>query len=151
MERRIHSKRPPRLSYRHYLLHFKWPLILVTMLFVCLSSLKINFHYSTYSSNDIDYPANQMVTDVIYPLDVLHHPPTNDSILYYLKKKDQLKSRDDQQAMQKKQKTIVPMRDQSVTHKSFQILEYTTVFYQPRFCSHQKEQIFGKTCPYTNW
>ncbi len=54
-------------------------------------------------------------------------------------------------AVDRQQKIILPLIYNESSSKSFLIYEFTRVFGQPRFCSHAKEDIFGKTCPFTNW
>ena len=86
------------------------------------------------------------VSLVLYPTD-----PSNASIRYYFSKKNDIKVRDDADAVKKKQKTIVPFERPRSASKSYLILEYTRVFGQPRFCSSTDAQIFGQSCPFTNW
>lgn len=89
---------------------------------------------------------------VLYPTDPLNsNHPLNASIRYHFSKKDDLKVRDDADAVQKKQKTIVPFDRHTRASESYLVLEYTRVFGQPRFCSLTNEQIFGQSCPFTNW
>ena len=89
---------------------------------------------------------------VLYPTDPLDsNCPLNASIRYYLSAKDDLKLRDDDHAVENKQKTIVPFERHRDASESHLILEYTHVFGQPRFCSFTDEQIFGRSCPFTNW
>jgi hypothetical protein len=90
-------------------------------------------------------------SNVMYPIDVMNNKRVNISINYQFFKKDELKLVDDANAVKRRQKVVLPWIEVHTPPKSYLILEYTKVFLQPRFCSHTNEQIFGKTCPYTNW
>ncbi|CAF4361314.1 unnamed protein product, partial [Adineta steineri] len=89
-------------------------------------------------------------SNVIYPIDVINNHVINTSITYHLTKKDELKLIDDANAANKKHKIILPLIKHENRLNSHLIVEYTNVFNKPRFCSSTNEQIFGKTCPYTN-
>ncbi|CAF1218277.1 unnamed protein product [Adineta ricciae] len=45
---------------------------------------------------------------------------------------------------------ILSLEKEKLAVDSYLILEFTRVFQHPRFCSHKKHEIFGRTCPYTN-
>jgi len=148
MEKRIHSKNISNLTYRHYLLHFKWPLLgfLFILSFLIFTQINLTSIY-TIQEQDIEV----FDTNVIYPIDVLNNNQINTSIDYYFLKKDQLKIIDDADAANKNFKIVLPLiKDQSLS-ESYLILEFTKIFRRPKFCSSTNEQIFGKFCPYTNW
>ncbi|CAF0761017.1 unnamed protein product [Rotaria sordida] len=150
MEKRIHSKKTHNLTYRHYLYHFKWPLVGFIFLLSFLTFIQMNLT-TIFVSNTIQeqQQIEQLNRNVIYPIDILNNN-NSVNINYYFLEKDKLKFIDDTHAVNKKQKIILPLIKDQSTSKSYLILEYTHVFGQPRFCSHTNEQIFGKTCPYTN-
>jgi hypothetical protein len=150
MDKRVHKNRSTNLTYRHYLFHFKWPLLGFIFILIFLSLTQMNLSSYVFSSNQFDDNFEILFTDVIYPIDVLNQNNENKSILYYFTKKDQLKAIDDYKSIDRKQKVILPLINNKLA-ESYLILEYTHVFGHPRFCSHSKEEIFGKTCPYTNW
>jgi hypothetical protein len=150
MDKRVHKNRSTNLTYRHYLFHFKWPLLGFIFILIFLSLTQMNLSSYVFSSNQFDDNFEILFTDVIYPIDVLNQNNENKSILYYFTKKDQLKAIDDYKSIDRKQKVILPLINNKLS-ESYLILEYTHVFGHPRFCSHSKEEIFGKTCPYTNW
>jgi len=150
MDKRVHKNRSTNLTYRHYLFHFKWPLLGFIFILIFLSLTQINLSSYIFSSNQYDDNFEILFTNVIYPIDVLNQNNENKSILYYFTKKDQLKAIDDYKSIDRKQKVILPIINKKLS-ESYLILEYTHVFGHPRFCSHSKEEIFGKTCPYTNW
>jgi len=151
MDKRIHKKRSVKLTYRHYLFHFKWPLLGFIFLLIFLSLNRMNLTSYIYSSDKFEENFEILFTDVIYPIDIFNENTQNKSILYYFTKKDQLKAIDDVKAIDRKQKVILPLINNRSLSNSYLILEFTQVFHHPRFCSHSKEDIFGKTCPYTNW
>lgn len=144
MEQRIHSSKLSKLTYRHYLLHFKWPLlgllsIIIFLIFVRFQKTStISFHRGKES----------VEITVIYPTDIINK---ESSIKDYFMNKDQLKSKDDIQAMEKHLKIVMPLDIDRSQAKSYVILEYTKVFGKPKFCSLTNEKIFGSFCPYTNW
>jgi len=151
MDKRIHKKRSTNLTYRHYLFHFKWPLLGFIFILIFLSLTQTNLSSYVFSTNQFEEENFEILfTDVIYPIDILNQDNQNKNILYYFTKKDQLKSIDDTKSIDRKQKVILPLINNK-SSESYLILEYTHVFGHPRFCSHSKEEIFGKTCPYTNW
>lgn len=147
MDKRIHTKSSTNLTLRHYLFHFKWPLIIFISILIFFSLIPMNFTTYIYPSEKFEI----LFTDVIYPIDVFNENIRNTSILYYFERKDQLKTIDDMKAINRKQKVILPLINNKSLSKSYLILEYTPVFGRPRFCSNSKNEIFGKTCPFTNW
>ena len=151
MEKRIHTKKTTDLTLRHYLFHFKWPILAVVFLLIFLSLLHL--HMTTFLRPTVDYDdsSDLAFADVIYPVKIHDEKGYNTSIFYYLRKKDQLKANDDIQSMNKKQKTILASALNQPPKDSYLILEFTPVFGKPRFCSAKKAEIFGKKCPYTNW
>jgi hypothetical protein len=154
MEQRIHSKKPLKLTYRHYLSHFKWPLLGFLIILIFLIFTPVNFK-SLLLPAVIEEPYIELVdTNVIYPIDVLDHndnEPIDQSIEYYFRKKDQLKIDDDAEAVENNYKTVLPLMKDRTTSESYLILEYTKVFGRPKFCSSTDEKIFGQFCPYKNW
>jgi hypothetical protein len=151
MDKRIHKKRSSNLTYRHYLFHFKWPLLGLIFVFTFLSLIQMNITSYIYSSDPIDENFEISFTDVIYPIDIFNEKNLNQSILYYFQRKDQLKAVDDAKSIDRKEKVILPLINNISSSNSYLILEFTKVFFRPRFCSHTKEEIFGETCPFTNW
>jgi len=151
MDKRIHTKRSANLTYRHYLFHFKWPLLGLSFLLILLTINPMNFTSYFFSSNEYQENIEILFTDAIYPIDVLNQDNPNENILYYLKKKDELKSIEDVKSINKQQKVILPLIKNKSSSNSYLILEFTPVFFHPRFCSNTKEEIFGKKCPFTNW
>ncbi len=151
MEKRIHSKKTYNLTFRHYLFHFKWPLFgfFFMLSFVIFTQINLTSILLPYISSEQQIEAFD--TNVIYPLDIINNSKIDISINYYFSKKDELKLIDDANAANKKQKIVLPLVKNQSTLNSYLILEFTNVFGKPRFCSHTNEQIFGKTCPYTNW
>ncbi|CAF1270093.1 unnamed protein product [Adineta steineri] len=107
MNKRIHTKRSTNLTWRQYFLHFKWPVIGFIFFFIFLSLNPLNLNSYIYSSID-DYPSNFEIlfTNVIYPIDILKKTNRNTSILYYFKKKDELKAIDDIKAIEKFWRTL---------------------------------------------
>ncbi|CAF3334161.1 unnamed protein product [Rotaria socialis] len=150
MEKRIHTRRSRSLPYRNYLLQFKWTLLVFCFFvsIVLLNKAKLNsFAFSSIEHNDnVEFS----FIDVIYPIDVLNPKDLNKSISYYFARKEELKLIDDAKAIDRKEKVVLPLTNNKFPSKSYLILEFTHVFQRPRFCSHSKEQIFGKTCPYKN-
>lgn len=152
MDKRLH-KTSFNLTYRHYLFHFKWPLI--AFIFSCVFISLIQTNLSTILT-----PLSERLNDnipawslnVIYPTDIFNGKSVNSNVTVYFMKKDRLKAIDDAFAVKKHEKTILPLEsNQTFSSKTFLILEYTNVFGKPRFCTHTREEIFGKTCPYKNW
>ncbi|UJR28243.1 hypothetical protein I4U23_009493 [Adineta vaga] len=149
MEKRVHSRKNNDLTCRHYMFHFKWPLFGLLFMITFVMFIQINVMSmisSAINPNLLEIPD----TDVMYPTDVLNTKTINTSINYYFSKKDELKFIDDANAANKQQKIVLPLIENNKTLRTHLILEYTNVFDKPRFCSHTNEQIFGKTCPYTN-
>lgn len=151
MEKRIHTKKTTQLTFRHYLCHFKWPVLAITFLLIFLSLLQLHLTTFLRPAVDDNDSSDLAFADVIYPVKFHDEKGYNTSIFYYLRKKDQLKAKDDLQSMNKKQKTILPSALNQPSRDSYLILEFTPVFDKPRFCSAKKAEIFGKKCPYTNW
>jgi hypothetical protein len=151
MDKRIHTKKTTDLTYRHYLSHFKWPLLGLIVVFIFISFIPTNLTSFSFLSAEEQHPLQIVFTDVIYPIDFSSKEIYNTSILYYLSRKNQLKSTDDDESINKKQKVILPLTNSESSSNSYLILEFTRVFKRPRFCSATKEQIFGTKCPYTNW
>ena len=146
MNKRLHMKHSTNISFRHYLFHFKWPLLGLFIIFLLFFITQINIIPSTE-----DRTWNLSFTDVVYPTDIFRSNGGNQNIEYYFNRKDQLKRIDDEKSIEHKQKIIIPYQPRKSPSNSYLILEFTHVFFRPRFCSHKKEEIFGKTCPYTNW
>jgi hypothetical protein len=152
MRKRLCTKRSMKLTYRHYLYHFRWPLFGIICFLIFISWTKFNFISDVFSSDEYEEKFEILYTDVIYPIDIFGENNRNTSILYHFTRKDELKSIDDMKSIDKQQKIILPLIDiNKSSSSSYLILEFTNVFWQPRFCSHSKEDIFGKTCPFTNW
>jgi hypothetical protein len=147
MDKRIHAKRSANLTYRHYLFHFKWPLLGIISIFILLILTQMNLTSFVYSPDFIEEDFEISFTDVIYPIDITQ----NQSILYYFQRKDQLKAIEDAKSIERKDKVVLPLTNNLSSSNSYLILEFTNVFFRPRFCSHTKEEIFGATCPFTNW
>lgn len=144
MEQRIHSSKSSRLTYWHYLSHFKWALlglfsIIIFLIFTQLNKTSMVSRFSNAESVEIN---------VIYPTDIVNKKT---SIKDYFTNKDRLKITDDIQAMEKNFKTVIPLDIDRSQSRSYVILEYTKVFGRPKFCSLTNEEIFGRFCPYTNW
>ena len=152
MEKRVHSKKiSNHLTCRHYLFHFKWPLLGFFFMSSFLICLQINLHY-VFSPNVIhEEQIDPFDMNVIYPIDIFNNEKVNTSINYYFFRKDEMKIIENANAAIKKQKVILPLVKNQSLLNSYLILEFTNVFGQPRFCSHTNEQIFGTICPYTNW
>jgi hypothetical protein len=152
MEKRIHSKTISNLTYRHYLFHFKWPLLGFLFILSFLIFTQINLTSSNFPYTIQEQEIELFDINAIYPIDILNNNnQTNTNINYYFSKKDQLKIIDDADAVNKNLKIVLPLiKDQNLP-KSYLILEFTKIFRQPKFCSSTNEQIFGKFCPYTNW
>ncbi|CAF4285179.1 unnamed protein product [Rotaria sp. Silwood2] len=150
MDKRIHIRRSISVSYWNYLFHFKWPLLVFMFLTVFILLNKIKSTSKIFSS--VEYKDNIEIsfTDVIYPIDIFNRNSLNTSILYYFSRKEKQKLIDDVISIDRKHKIILPLINDKTSSKSYSILEYTHVFGRPRFCSHAKDDIFGKTCPYTN-
>ncbi|CAF1584169.1 unnamed protein product, partial [Adineta ricciae] len=71
----------------------------------------------------------------------------------YFVRKDALKKLEDQDAIDKKQKIVLDngfSNWKKHNQSDYLILEYTTVFNQPKFCGKTPTFIFGKHCPYQN-
>jgi hypothetical protein len=151
MDKRIHTKRSSNLTYRHYLFHFKWPLLGIIFIFIVLTLTQMNIISYVYSPDLIEENFEISFTDVIYPIDISHEKNLNQSILYYFQRKEQFKAIDDAKSIDRKEKIILPLMTNISSSNSYLILEFTKVFFRPRFCSHTKEEIFGVTCPFTNW
>jgi hypothetical protein len=151
MDKRIHSKNASNLTYRHYLFHFKWPLIgfLFVLTFIIFTQINLNSIILPYILQEEHLEL--LDTNVIYPIDIFNNNAVNTSIRYYFSKKDELKIIDDANAAYHNQKVVLPLLKNHSLSDTYLILEFTRVFGQPRFCSHTNEEIFGKTCPYTNW
>jgi hypothetical protein len=151
MEKRIHSKKSTGLTYRHYLFHFKWPLLGFLFILSLLIFTQINLT-SILPFSMQNQQIESFDTNVIYPIDVFNENHQIDtSITYYFSKKDELKLIDDANAVKKGLKTVLPLIKSYRLWNSYLILEYTNIFGQPKFCSSTNEEIFGKFCPYTNW
>jgi hypothetical protein len=151
MEKRIHTKKSSTLTYRHYLFHFKWPLLgfFMTFSFFIFTQLNFTSIFLPYMNHEQQMELFDM--NVIYPIDIFNKN-INISINSYFLKKEEIKIIDDANAADKKQKIILPLiKNQTIPSNSYLILEFTNVFKRPRFCSHTNEQIFGSTCPYKNW
>ncbi|CAF0958584.1 unnamed protein product [Rotaria sordida] len=150
MDKRIHIRQSTSLTFRNYLIHFKWPLLgfIFFIIFILLNKMK--FTLNKFSSIEYKDDIEISFTDVIYPIDVLNQSHLNTSILYYFARKEEQKLIDDEKSNNKKYKTILPLINNKSLSESYLILEFTHVFGKPRFCSHSKEDIFGNTCPYTN-
>ena len=151
MDKRIHMKRSVELKCRHYLLHFKWPLFCCLFLLIFISFNSMSFPSLSSSPDELLIPLKISYKNVIYPIDVFHKDNGNISIINYFQRKNELKAIDDKKAIQNKQKSIIPLEKGKLAVNSYLILEFTHVFQHPRFCSHKKHEIFGQTCPYTNW
>lgn len=150
MNKRLHMKRSTtNISFRHYLFHFKWPLFGLFIIFLIISISQMNIISLNIPIKDATL--NQSFHDVIYPIEIFHSEHVNRSIEYYFYRKDQMKKIEDEKSIERKQKILIPYQRRKAQMNSYLILEFTHVFFQPRFCSHKKEQIFGRTCPYTNW
>jgi hypothetical protein len=148
MEKRIHTKRPNILTYRHYLFHFKWSLLGFLIFLLIVSCIQMNIASIVYPLIRHDTSIGSTNFEFLYPIGDDKH---NRSITYHLERKDELKTNDDRLSMESKQKVIQPLMRKKSSANSYTILEYTPVFGKPRFCSHTRQQIFGETCPYTNW
>lgn len=153
MNKRLHMKRSTTVPFRHYLFHFKWPLLGLFIFFILILLQQLNmFSFDIIPSDD----ANETIldfsfADVVYPIDLFSGKQFNRTIEYYFDRKDQLKKLEDEISIERKHKILIPFHPRKQPAKSYLILEFTHVFFRPRFCSHRKEEIFGKTCPYTNW
>jgi len=93
----------------------------------------------------VDY--EDILDNHIYP------PPwylSNWTINDYFIRKDKYKIIEDQEAIDKKQKVSIESNFQNQKKSNYIILEYTTVFNQPKFCGKTQDFIFGKQCPYQN-
>ncbi|CAM4934547.1 unnamed protein product [Rotaria socialis] len=152
MEKRIHSKKTFTLPYRHYLFHFKWPLVgfafvLSLLIFVQIKLTSIFIPYIIEEQHLEHFNKN-----IIYPIVLLNNDNNTHrlNMNYYFLKKDELKIMDDIYAIKKKQKVVLPSIKNRHKPNSYLILESTTVFGRPRFCSYTNEQIFGRACPYRN-
>lgn len=150
MAKRVHSRKAPGLPCRRYLLHFKWPIFGLCVVLSLLTFVQVGFSsiFTTDAESDrLELPD----ASVIYPVDVVDNRRVNVSIGYHFAKKDELKAVEDAHAASRKQKVLIAQSGHRSSTHSHLILEYTNVYRQPHFCSHTTEQIFGKTCPYTNW
>ena len=145
MDKRLYKKASTHLTYRHYLFHFKWPLLGFIVVMILLSLLHRHF-----PSEILKFDEN-LSSDVIYPIEIFDENNSNKSILYSFIKKDQLKAIDDARSIKNKHKIILPLEHNKSSSNSYLILEFTHVFGRPRFCTNTKEEIFGKTCPFKNW
>ncbi|CAF3405443.1 unnamed protein product [Rotaria sp. Silwood1] len=150
MDKRVHIRRSTSLSCWNYLFHFKWPLFGFICLIIFILLNKMQFTSDIFSSVEYNDNIKISFTNVIYPIDILNRNNINTSILYYFARKDEQKLIDDEKSIDRKHKIILPLTNDEVFSKSYSILEFTPVFGHSRFCSHSKEDIFGKTCPYTN-
>ena len=148
MEQRIHSKKSTNLTCKHYLIHFKWPLLGIFSIFLLVILTQLNTTSVVFGRPDEEQLVESTDISVIYPTDFLNK--TTDIKDYFIKK-DQLKIDDDRQATKKNFKTVLPLNRDRQQSKTYVILEYTKVFGKPKFCSLTNEQIFGQFCPYTNW
>ena len=151
MNKRIHTRRSTNLICRNYLLHFKWPLTGSIFIFILFLCNEMYFSLVTFPPNELENRFDISYNNVIYPSGILNSTNLNTSILYYLARKDKLKVIDDRKSLEKKQKVVLPLIKNKSSSNSYLILEFTHVFGKPRFCSYSREEIFGKTCPYTNW
>ena len=150
MEKRVHSRRTAGLPCRHYLAHFKRPLFSFCIILSLIGFAQRNFRSPLSSDAELDF-LELLNSTVIYPVNGLNRHSVNTSISYHFTRKDQLRAVDDARAMNSKQKVVLPWADSRRSTDSYLIVEYTKVFLKPRFCSHTNAQIFGETCPYTNW
>ncbi len=78
---------------------------------------------------------------------------SNWTINDYFIRKENFKIIEDQEAIKKKQKILIEydfLNEKKETKSNYIILEYTTVFNQPKFCEKTQDFIFGKQCPYQN-
>ncbi len=101
MDKRIHKKPSTNLTYRHYLFHFKWPLLGFIFLLIFLYLTQMNFSSYIYSSDELEDNIDILLTDVIYPTDIFNKKTRNKSISYYFTRKDQLKAIDDKTSIEK--------------------------------------------------
>lgn len=138
-------KHSTNVPFRHYLFHFKWPLFGLFIVVVLFSFNLIRL--DNVDETTLDFSS----ADVIYPINPFQNKVFNRTIEYYFDRKDQMKKLDDDKSIERKQKVIIPFFPRKTPSKSYLILEFTHVFFRPRFCSHRKEDIFGRTCPFTNW
>src|SRR5690348_14025869 len=108
MEKRIHSKKTYNLTYRHYLCHFKWPIVGFIFLLSFLTFTRINLITIILSNTIQEQQIKQFNRNVIYPIDILNNN-NSININYYFLKKDELKFIDDTHAVNKKQKIVLPL------------------------------------------
>jgi len=152
MEKRIHSKGNFQLTYRHYLLHFKW-LLFALLIFVCFICLLLTKYDSSDSSNPFNSKEIEILDkNVIYPIDALNRiqkKPLN--LNEYFIRKDKLKTLDDLDAQKQQMKVVLARNANEKQSKNYLIFEYTKVFGRQKFCASTNEEIFGSFCPYTNW
>ena len=110
MEKRVHSKRiSNHLSYRHYLFHFKWPLL--AFFFISSFLIFIQINLTNILSSDVIHEEQIELfnMNVIYPIDIFNNKKINTSINYYFTRKDEMKIIDDVNAVHKKQKIVLPL------------------------------------------
>ncbi|CAF3355950.1 unnamed protein product, partial [Rotaria sp. Silwood2] len=103
---------------------------------------------------------NEKIEIIVYNenfLDNHLYPPPwyilNWTINDYFIRKDIFKKIEDQYAINKKQKIVVEhdfFNQKKRKKTNYIILEYTTVFNEPKFCGKSQDFIFGKQCPYRN-
>lgn len=148
MEQRIHSSKSTKLTYWHYLIHFKWPLFGFFSVLLFIIFVPLNMTSGVLPHSDEEKLAEFVKINAIYPTNFANKT-TN--IKDYFIKKDQLKINDDAEAMKRNFKIVLPWNNDQHQSKSYIILEYTNVFGKPKFCSLTNEEIFGRFCPYTNW
>lgn len=134
---------------------------LVRTLLLCLTLLTCLFWFirsDLFESFDLqtkDFDLTEYYTNFqdnhVYP------PPwfsSNWTIIDYFKRKDRMKVIDDQKVGSKKHKIIIKngfLNEKSKNpDSSYLIVEFTTVFKEPKFCGKTQEFIFGKQCPYHN-
>ncbi len=135
------------MNQRHCIRLFRIYIILLTTCIVYLWLIpSIRFH-SEKKNVDILVDYEDIFDNHIYP------PPwylSNWTINDYFIRKDKYKILEDQEAIDKKQKVSIEYNFQNQKKSNYIILEYTTVFNQPKFCGKTQDFIFGKQCPYQN-
>jgi hypothetical protein len=133
------------MNQRYCFRLFRIYIILLTICIICLWLIPSTLFHSKTKTIDriVDY--EDILDNHLYP------PPwywSNWSINDYFIRKDKYKFIEDQNAMEKNQKIFLEFNSQKKSN--YIILEYTTVFNQPKFCGKTQEFIFGKQCPYQN-
>jgi hypothetical protein len=105
-----------------------------------------------FNKNDGDLMGiyGHFVDNHIYP------PPwyiSNWTMNDYFIRNDEFRKIEDQIAIDKKQKVAIEndyLNRINSEKVNYLIVEYTTVFYAPKFCAKTQDFIFGKQCPYQN-